>query len=79
MVKCKANQKDMFRDNLLCRTGCLVTEDQQHIVNCPNIHGEVEPVDMDFLLGDFNVNDHRDSILCIASRIKAAKEYFDNC
>ena len=80
-VKCKANQKDKFKNNLLCRTGCLEVEDQQHVVNCHNIHGTVDPIiNMDMLLDEFTITESFDmgSILRITNRLARAYDYFND-
>ena len=78
-VKCKANQKDRYKGNLLCRTGCLVVEDQQHVINCPNIQGKIDLVNMDFLYGEFNCTEDYEQITSITNRLKRAQEFFDGC
>ena len=42
---CKANQKTSHNNNLLCRAGCSEVETQDHLLNCPNILGEVGEID----------------------------------
>ena len=75
-VSCKANQKERYNNNLLCRSGCNVVEDQEHVVNCPVIHGNVNWISLDFLLDEFDVNDNVEKINIIARRVTKAYEYF---
>ena len=78
-IPCKRNQKESFENNLMCRTGCGVEENQHHIINCPNIHGsDAEEITSDFLFSpDFDVDNHRTNISTLVSRIANAKDFVD--
>ena len=43
--KCKNNHRSSNSSNLLCRTGCLAIETQDHLLNCKVIHGDVPEMD----------------------------------
>ena len=52
MVLCKGNQKSAHAD-LLCRAGCVDFDTQEHLVNCPTIHGDNQViVDTSLFTGD---------------------------
>ena len=76
-VSCKANQKERFKNDLSCRSGCGTDlENQQHVVNCTDIHGNVETLDTEFLLGDFDVKENYGRLISISKRVTRAYEFF---
>ena len=57
-LSCKRNHKDAYKD-LSCRGCGIVEETQEHFLNCEEIHGEVDELDLSFM---FKMDDVEDNL-----------------
>ena len=77
-VLCKKNQKSSWTGDLFCRFGCQVEESQEHVINCPAIHGnDISKVDTSFICKKFDIEEYKFQISDIARRVVKAREAFE--
>ena len=77
-VLCKKNQKSSWTGDMFCRFSCQVEENQEHVLNCPAIHGDdVAKVDISFVFKNFDIDVYKSQIVDLSKRVRRAREAFE--
>ena len=73
---CKRNHKDAYKD-LSCRACGDTEETQEHVINCRQIHGKVDDLDLSFMFKMDEVKNNLRVLQEVMSRMDTLEEFMN--